>query len=124
VDCYVLDAAPNPHYRPPVEKARALTGMRGRMWIDKVNHHWAKVEAEVDKPVEFGLFIARVKPGTTFELEQMPVGGVWLPKRFIQTVNASVLGVYNIQSRDETYYSDYRQDMLKAGLSGTDRAGQ
>ena len=114
VDCYVLKATPNPAYRPPVEKARALTGMQGRMWIDKVHYHWAKIEAQVTKPVAFGLFIAKVKPGTRFELEQTPVGGVWLPKRFIQTVNASVLGFYAIQSQDETYWSDYRQGTLNA----------
>jgi hypothetical protein len=114
VDCYVLKATPNPAYRPPVEKARALTGMQGRMWIDRVHYHWVKIQAEVTKPVAFGVFLARVKPGTRFELEQTPVGGVWLPKKFIQTVNASVLGFYAIQSRDETYWSDYRQDTLNA----------
>jgi hypothetical protein len=114
VDCYVLKATPNPAYRPPVEKARALTGMQGRMWIDRVHYHWVKIQAQVTKPVAFGLFIARVKPGTRFELEQTPVDGVWLPKKFIQTVNASVLGFYAIQSRDETYWSDYRQDTLNA----------
>jgi len=113
-DCYVLKATPNPNYRPPVEKARALTGMQGRLWIDKVHYHWVRIEAEVSQPVAFGFFLAKVKPGTRFQLEQVPVGDVWLPKKFIQTVNASVLGFYGIQSRDETYWSDYRQDTLNA----------
>jgi hypothetical protein len=34
---------------------------------------------------------------------------VWLPKKFIQSVNARVLGFYNLQSRDETYWSGYRR---------------
>ncbi len=114
VDCYVLRATPNPAYRPPVEKARALTGMQGRMWIDKAHYHWVKIQARVTRPVAFGLFIAKVKPGTRFELEQTPVGAVWLPKKFVQTVNASVLGFYAIQSQDETYWSNYRQDALNA----------
>ena len=110
VDCYVLKATPNPAYRPPVEKARALTGMQGRMWIDKVHYHWVKIQAQVIRPVAFGFILARVKPGTRFELEQTPIGDVWLPKKFIQSVNASVLGFYNLRSRDETYWSDYRPD--------------
>jgi hypothetical protein len=114
IACYVLDAKPNAEYRPPVEKARVLTGMKGRLWIDKAQYHWVRVEAEVTKPVEFGFFIAKVKPGTTFELRQAPVGGVWLPKSFLETVNASVLGFYGFQTREETYYSDYRQVMLDA----------
>jgi hypothetical protein len=114
VDCYVLKATPNPAYRPPIEKARALTGMQGRMWIDKVHYHWAKIQAQVVKPVAFGFILARVKPGTRFDLEQTPIGNVWLPKKFIQSVNASVLGFYGIRSRDETYWSDYRQNALNA----------
>jgi hypothetical protein len=114
VECYVLKATPNLAYHPPVEKARALTGMQGRMWIDKVHYHWVKIQAQVTRPVAFGLLLARVKPGTRFELEQTQVGDVWLPRKFIQSVNASVLGFYSIQSQDETYWSDYRQDALNA----------
>ena len=109
VDCYLLKATPNPTYRPAVEKARALTGMQGRMWIDKVHHHWVKIQAQVVKPVAFGFILARVKPGTRFDLEQTPIGNVWLPKKFIQSVNASVLGLYGIRSQDETYWSEYRR---------------
>jgi hypothetical protein len=109
-DCYVLDAKPDPNYRPPVEKARVLTGMQGRLWIDKNQFHWVKVEAEVVSPVEFGLFIAKVKPGTRFELDQSPVGNVWLPKCFTETVNASVLGLYGYRTKEEEHYSDYRRD--------------
>lgn len=114
VDCYVLNAMPNPEYHPPMEKARALTGMQGRMWIDKARYHWVKIEAQVTKPVTFGFLLARVKPGTRFELEQTPIGDVWLPKKFIQSVNASVLGFYNIRNQDETYWSDYRSLAIAA----------
>ena len=108
VDCYLLDAIPNPDYTPPVEKARVLLGMKGHLWIDKAEYHWVKVEAEVINPVQFGFFIAQVKPGTKFELEQAPVGGVWLPKRFAETVNASLFGIYGMRSKQEEIYSDYR----------------
>jgi hypothetical protein len=108
VDCYLLDAVPNADYRPPVEKARVLLGMKGHLWVDKAGYHWVKVEAEVTKPVQFGFFIAQVKSGTRFELEQAPVGGVWLPKRFVENVNASIFGIYGMRSRQEEIYSDYR----------------
>lgn len=114
IACYVLNAKPNPEYRPPVEKAKVLTGMKGRLWIDKAHYHWVKVQAEVIRPVEFGFFIAKVKPGTTFELRQAPVGGVWLPKSFVETVSATVLGFYGLKTREETYFSSYRQIMLNA----------
>jgi hypothetical protein len=108
VDCYVLDAQPNPAYHPPVEKARVLLGMKGRMWIDKEHYHWVKVQAEVINAVLFGLFVAKVKPGTRFELEQAPSGNVWLPRRFSESVNATIFGLYGMRSSEEELYSDYR----------------
>ncbi len=108
VECYLLKATPNPDYRPPVEKARVLTGMKGHLWIDKAAYHWVKVEAQVVDPVSVGFFIAQVKPGTRFELEQAPVGAVWLPKRFAESVNASVFGFYDVRTRSEERYSDYK----------------
>jgi hypothetical protein len=108
VDCYVLDARPNAAYNPPVEKARVLLGMKGRLWIDKQQYHWVKVQAEVINPVQFGLFVAKVKPGTRFELEQAPEGDVWLPKHFSESVNASVFGFYGLRSNEDELYSDYQ----------------
>jgi hypothetical protein len=116
VDCYVLDAKPNPEYRPPVQKARVLLGMQGRLWIDKKNYHWVKVQAEVVNPVEFGLFLAKVKPGTKFELQQAPVGDVWLPKHFSESVNASVLGLYGLRCREDEEYSDYKSSSLNLNV--------
>ncbi|MBV9498804.1 MAG: hypothetical protein JO138_05490 [Acidobacteriaceae bacterium] len=108
VDCYLLEATPNPDYRPPVEKARVLTGMKGHLWIEKTAYHWVKVEAQVVDPVSVGFFIAQVKPGTRFELEQAPVDNVWLPNHFSESVNASVFGFYEMRSRSEERYSDYK----------------
>jgi hypothetical protein len=114
VDCYVLDARPNPAYQPPVQKARVLVGMQGRLWIDKEHYHWVKVQAEVINPVEFGLFVAKVKPGTRFELQQAHVGDVWLPKHFSESVNASVLGFYGLHSSEDEEFSDYKSSLLTA----------
>lgn len=114
-DCYLFQALPNADYRPPVEKARVLAGMRGQIWIEKYGFHWARVEAEVIQPVEFGFFIAKVKPGTRFELDQESVGDVWLPKHFEQSVNASIFGLYGYRSTDEQTFSDYRENTLRTG---------
>jgi hypothetical protein len=117
VECYILDARPNPAYDPPVEKARVLTGMKGRLWIDKEHFHWVKVQAEVINTVPFGLFVAKVKPGTSFELEQAPQGDVWLPKHFSESVNATVMGLYTMRSNEEELYSDYQSGQLSAKAS-------
>lgn len=114
-DCYVLEATPNPDYRPPVSKARVLTGMQGRLWIDKQSYHWVRVRAQVVKPVEFALFIAKVRPGTEFELNQAPVDGrIWLPAHFSESVDARVLGVYEMRTHRDEYYSNYQRIGVKS----------
>jgi hypothetical protein len=106
---YVFDASPKPGYVPKSRDAKVLTGMRGRLWVDKRTFHWAKVQAEVIKPISFYGFLARVEPGTSFLLEQSPVTGrIWFPIRFRQRVSAKALGIINENSLDEETYSDYK----------------
>jgi len=104
---FVLDATPNPAYRPINRETRVLTGMKGRLWVDREQFHWPKLEAEVVKPVSFHL-IAKVGPGTRFVLEKEPVAaGVWQPRRFAVQVEASVMWFQRNSSKEETF-SDYR----------------
>lgn len=104
---FVLEAAPRPEYRPPNTKAKVLTHMRGKLWIDKEECQWVKVEAEVTAPVSLYL-VAHVGPGTRFSLEQMPIGkNLWLPKRFTMQARVTVFGVPQ-QRKEEEMYSDYR----------------
>jgi hypothetical protein len=109
-DVYVLSATPRPDYRPPNNEAKVLTGMQGRLWIDKKTYQWVKVEAQVVRPVSIQGFLARVNPGTQFELEKMPVSGeVWLPKHFAMKANAKILGFISHNSQDDETYWDYQK---------------
>jgi hypothetical protein len=73
---YVLDATPRAGYKPPNTETEVLTGMRGKLWIDKKTYQWVKVEAEVIHPVSIAGFLAKVEPGNRFELEKIPVGNL------------------------------------------------
>lgn len=101
---YVLDASPRAGYRPPNRTAKVLTGMRGRVWIDKESFHWIKAEAEVLKPVSvFGLF-AKVLPGTKMELEMMPVtDSVWLVSRFAVDLRLSIFWRKSAKATETTF---------------------
>jgi len=105
---YVLDATPKPNYVPHSRETKVLTGMRGRLWVDKQQYQWLKVEAEVIHQVSF-YAVATVGPGTKFFLEQEPVwDDVWLPKHFAVKVNASVFWIARNSSEDDVY-SNYRR---------------
>lgn len=118
--CYVMDATPKAGYKPTNHETQVLTGMRGRMWIDVEAYQWVRVHAEVFRPVTFGLFVARVKPGTEFTLEQEPIhGNLWLPSHFSMAVNARVL-IASRHSTDDERYSNYHASKVVA----SNRTGQ
>jgi hypothetical protein len=107
-EVYALNAKPRPGYQPESMQTQVLTGMRGKLWIDKKTFQWVKVEAEVIHPVSIDGFVARVEPGTRFELEKMPVAdGVWLPKHFSMRSHAKVFFVFSRRSSDDESYFDY-----------------
>lgn len=105
---YVIDAKPRSGYVPPNEHARALTGMQGTLWIDTATFNWVKVSAVVTRPVSIYGFLAKVEPGTRFEMEKMPVGGdVWQPTHFAQIANARILGMFSHTSDEDIRYWQY-----------------
>lgn len=107
---YMLSATPRPGYQPPNNETKALTGMEGKMWIDKETFQWVKVEAQVIRPVSIMGFLAQVQPGTRFELEQMPVApGVWLPKHFSMKAHAKVMVVFSHNEQEDDTYYDYQK---------------
>ena len=67
-----LKATPRPGYWPPNRNAQVLPGMEGQLWIDQKTYQWVKVTAQVIQPVAIEGFLARVEPGTRFELESLP----------------------------------------------------
>ncbi len=106
--CYILDAKPLAGYRPPNRTAKILTGMQGRLWIDQASFHWVKAEAQAIKPVSvFGLF-AKVLPGTSMELEMIPVtDSTWLVSRFAVDLRLSIFWRKSTKATESTF-SDYR----------------
>jgi hypothetical protein len=107
--CFKVEASPRPGYVPKSRETKVLKGMRGTLWIDQTSYQWVRVEASVFRPVAFGLFIAKVQPGTMFILEEAPVeANLWMPSRFETRVNATIL-FWSHRSVEEDAYSDYRR---------------
>jgi hypothetical protein len=99
--------------------------MQGKLWIDQATFQWVKVEASVIHPVSIEGFLAKLEPGTQFELEKAPVsGGVWLPKHFSFRSKAEILSFIGDNTHDDEAYFYYQKatvvDMPRcsAALSG------
>jgi hypothetical protein len=109
-EVYVLTARPRPGYEPPNDDAKVLTGMDGKLWIDQKTFQWVKVEAYVIHPVSIEGILARVEPGTRFELEKAPVTeDIWLPSHFAMKSRAKIIFLFTYKTQeDETYYGYHR----------------
>ena len=107
---YVLKAMPKPGYKPPNMACQVLPGMQGELWIDRETYQWVKVTAQVIRPVSIDGFLARVEPGTRFELEKSPVGdgSIWLASHFAERANAKILGVFSHNSSEDDTFWDYQ----------------
>src|SRR4030095_6175149 len=88
---YVVDADPLPGYKPRLKDARFLPKFRFRVWIDKAERHWVKLDAECIDTVSWGLFLARLHKGSTVQIEQTRVNDeVWLPKHLTLGIDARI----------------------------------
>jgi hypothetical protein len=107
---YVLSATPRKGYQPPDRVSQVLTGMEGKLWIDRDTFQWVRVEAEVMHPVKIEGFLAEVERGTRFELEKTPVTKeIWLAKHFSERANAKVMMLVPHKSQEDDTFSDYHK---------------
>jgi len=89
----VLDFTPNPSWNPPTTTSEALTGLRGKMWIDPQSGYVVRMEGEVFRPVNFGYgMVARVYPGGRLLLTQVGVGADrWIYSHFEEHIRIRAL---------------------------------
>jgi hypothetical protein len=107
---WALQATPRAGYRPPNMESQALKGMEGELWIDQASYRWVKVMAKVIRPVTIGGFLARVQPGTQFEVEKSPVGnGIWQVTHFAMQSKSKVLMLVRRHEAEEDSFSDFER---------------
>jgi hypothetical protein len=108
---YVLQATPHPGYHPHGRYGKMFLGVEGKLWIDKQDLGWVKVDGQVIQPVSMGLFLARVQRGSHIMMQQIRVGdGMWMPRRIEVCVRAKVLFVMSYDMDRILTYSDYLPD--------------
>jgi hypothetical protein len=106
---YVLEATPHPGYHASGKYAKLLARVQGKLWVDKQDFGWVKVDGEVTQSFSMGLFVARVQRGSHILLEQFCLGdAVWVPKRLEVRASARILFVKSLELDRILTYSDYR----------------
>jgi hypothetical protein len=106
---YVLQATPHPGYHAHGKYGIMFSRVEGKLWVDKQDFGWIKVDGQVTQSFSMGLFVARVQRGSHIILEQTSVGdGVWVPKRLEVRASAKILFLKSLDIERILTYSDYR----------------
>ena len=115
---YVIAAEPRGDYRPHSQEGKFLQGLRGKLWIDKADGEWVKIEASVIRPEKFGLFLMTLSPGSTLYFEQTRVNDeVWLPRKILVRVNGRLV-FKHLAQEVQADYRDYHRFQTDTKITG------
>ncbi len=97
-----MDYEPNPKFHPPTTTAEALTGLRGRAWIDSKTKQLVRMEGNVFQGVNFGWgMLAHIYPGGNLMIEQVDTGnGRWIFTHFVERITVRALMVKTTQHQN------------------------
>jgi hypothetical protein len=109
-DTWVLEGEPRPGYEPKLRDARILSKFKGRVWIDKAETQWVKLDITAIDTISVGWVLARIHKGTHVVVELTRVKDeVWLPKHVQLHFDARVALFKSYDEDVEQIYSDYRK---------------
>ncbi len=110
-DTYVVSAEPRPDFHAQTRAARALLpAFHFKVWIDKADCQWVKLDAEALDNASYGLFLLRLHKGTRAHLEQTRVNDeVWLPAKVYVKLDARVVLFKSYLEEIDINYKDYKK---------------
>jgi hypothetical protein len=114
---YVLQATPRPDYHARGKYGNMFSRVVGKVWVDKQDLGWIKVDGQVIQSFSMGLFLARVLRGSQITMEQTRVDeGIWMPERVEVRAAAKIFFLKSLVVERVLTYSEYR---LQAGVPTT-----
>ncbi len=109
-DTWVLEGEPRPEYKPKRAEAKILSKVGGRIWIDKAEAQWVKLDVTVLDTISFGLFLARIHKGAHVLVDLTKVNDeVWLPRRVEVRLDVRVALVKEFRQDIEQTFRDYKK---------------
>lgn len=109
-DTYAIDAEPRPGFQPHVKGAQFLPKFRFRVWIDKTEKQWVRIDALAIDTVSLGGFLARFHKGCRIVIEETRVNDeVWLPKHMAVKIDVRLALLKNFNIDQDVTYKDYRK---------------
>ncbi|HTF43640.1 MAG TPA: hypothetical protein VK641_07080 [Terriglobales bacterium] len=109
-DTFVIDADPRPGFQPKLRDAKMLPNFRFRVWIDKAESQWVKLDIQCIETASFGWILARVHKGSNITIELTRVNqDVWLPKHVALKLDARIALFKGLNIDEDVTYRDYKK---------------
>jgi hypothetical protein len=109
-EAYAIDAEPRPEFEPHSKEAKVLPKFRFRVWIDRAESQWVKLDAECIDTVSVGWFLARIHKGSRLLVDQTRVNDeVWLPRHVALKVDVRFALLKNFNLAADVTYRDYKK---------------
>jgi hypothetical protein len=109
-DTWVLEGEPRPGYEPKQRGAKMLSKFKGRVWIDKAEAQWVKLDIVAIDTLSFGFVLARIHKGTRVLIELTKVNDeVWLPKHVQFHLDARIALFKGYNEDVEVSFRDYKK---------------
>jgi hypothetical protein len=105
---YVLQATPHPGYHGQGKYSSMFPKVAGKLWVDKQDLGWIKVEGQVIHPFSMGLFLVRLLRGSQIKMQQTRVNdGIWMPARIEVQADAKIFFVKSLSIDRVMAFSGY-----------------
>jgi len=109
-DTWVLEGEPRPGYQPKSRGAQILSKFKGRVWIDKAEEQWVRLDLTAFDTLSVGFVLARIHKGTRVLVEMTKVNDeVWLPKHVQSHLDVRIALFKNYDEDIEQTFRDYRK---------------
>jgi hypothetical protein len=109
-DTWVLEGEPRMGYHAKRREAKMLSKFKGRVWIDKAEAQWVKLDITAIDTITFGVFLARIHKGARVVVDLTEVNDeVWLPKHVQFRLDARVALLKNYREEIEQTFRDYKK---------------
>jgi hypothetical protein len=106
---YILQATPHPGYHAQGKYGSMFPKVAGKLWVDKQDLGWIKVEGQVIHPLSIGVFLVRLLRGSQIKMEQARVNdGIWMPERVEVQAVAKIFFVKSLSIDRVMAFSDYK----------------
>jgi len=119
-ETWIVAASPKPGYRAKHGDAKAFSKIEGRIWIDKAEFQWVRIEAKTIDTISWGLCLARLNPGASLVFEQTRVNDeIWLPKRELVSGSGRLAVVKKVTEEQEIDWTNYRKFKVDSNIVST-----